>query len=109
LHSAIKNVVINACKYSDDKAAKVYLHFNSDNINIVVADNGPGINQEELGLIFQPFYRSNNAIQKQGFGLGLSLALRIIKLHKGDIHIKSANNYTVCNITLPLANPLTGA
>ncbi|PZX61786.1 sensor histidine kinase [Hydrotalea sandarakina] len=89
LFSAIKNIVTNACKYSPDHTANVSLSFSDYELYIIVKDNGPGISQKDLDLIFQPFYRGEEAENKHGFGLGLPLALRIIKMHKGNITIKS--------------------
>ena len=104
LFSAIKNILVNACKYSEDHLAVVNLYFTANNINIKVSDSGPGIKEEEMHLVFQPFYRSTDAKARQGFGLGLSLALRIIKLHKGEIDIQSNKNGSVFIISLPVAN-----
>jgi signal transduction histidine kinase len=89
LFSAIKNIVTNACKYSPDHTANVSLSFSDYELYIIVKDNGPGISQKDLDLIFQPIYRGEEAENKHGFGLGLPLALRIIKMHKGNITIKS--------------------
>jgi len=89
LFSAIKNIVTNACKYSPNHTANVSLSFSDYELYIIVKDNGPGISQKDLDLIFQPFYRGEEAESKHGFGLGLPLALRIIKMHKGNITINS--------------------
>ena len=89
LYSAIRNIVMNACKYSQNHTANVSLSFSEKELNIMVRDSGPGILQKDIDLIFQPFYRGEGAENKQGFGLGLPLALRIIKMHKGNITIKS--------------------
>jgi two-component system sensor histidine kinase ArlS len=89
LFSAIKNIVTNACKYSPNHTANVSLSFSDYELYIIVKDNGPGISQKDLDLIFQPFYRGEEAENKHGFGLGLPLALRIIKMHKGNITINS--------------------
>lgn len=89
LFSAIKNIVTNACKYSPNHIANVSLSFSDNELYIIVKDNGPGISQKDLDLIFQPFYRGEEAENKHGFGLGLPLALRIIKMHKGNITINS--------------------
>lgn len=104
LESAIKNVVVNACKYSTNHTANVALNFSSDHLTIVVSDNGPGILEEHKQLIFQPFFRSEKESSSEGFGLGLSLAYRIIKLHKGNIEYKAAEPHgSIFNITLPIA------
>lgn len=104
LESAVKNVVLNACKYSPDHKAHVALNFSDDQLNIVVSDKGPGILKEHQSLIFQPFFRSEKDNSSEGFGLGLSLAYRIIKLHKGDILFEEAvPNGSIFTIRLPIA------
>lgn len=104
LESAIKNVVLNACKYSGNHTANVALNFSAAHLSIVVTDNGPGILKEHQPFIFQPFFRSEKESSYEGFGLGLSLAYRIIKLHKGNIEYKEAKpNGSIFTITLPIA------
>jgi two-component system sensor histidine kinase ArlS len=83
LFAAIKNIVSNACKYSNNHLARVKLSVRNKDIFIVIEDDGKGINKSELENIFQPFYRADNSRNITGFGLGLSLASRFIKLHKG--------------------------
>ncbi len=89
LLTAIKNIVINGCKYSDDHTANVGLHVNKSELLITVEDKGIGIPEDKLSTIFQPFYRLEENANTEGFGLGLSLADRIIKLHKGKISVQS--------------------
>ncbi len=101
LLSAIKNIVYNACKYSTDKRASVSLESKPGFVIVKVEDNGIGIPENELNFIFQPFYRIHNT-QGPGFGLGLSLAKRIIKLHNGEISVQSRLNAgTQFTILLP--------
>ncbi|MDE3234773.1 MAG: HAMP domain-containing histidine kinase [Bacteroidota bacterium] len=103
LYSAIKNIVLNACKYSRSNKADVFLDFSEDQLRIKILDDGPGIKKEESDLIFQPFYRGVDVKIKQGFGLGLSLASRIIKLHKGNIAIEDQQIAGTCFvIVLPI-------
>ena len=107
LFSAIKNIVVNSCKYSNDNAAKVSLEVDSGFVQIVVSDNGIGIPAEEVSNIFQPFYRVSNNVKSEGFGLGLSLSQRIIKIHKGLIEVQSqVNEGTKFIIYLPGAKSL---
>jgi signal transduction histidine kinase len=104
LESAIKNITLNACKYSGDHTAIVGLNFSENELKIVVSDLGSGIKEEEQTLVFQPFFRSKSETNSEGFGLGLSLASRIIKLHKGDIQL--TNNQpqgSIFTISLPIA------
>lgn len=107
LSTAIKNIVLNACKYSDNHKAIIQLEINSQ-IIISIINKGSGIPKEEIDKIFQPFYRAIESLTgSKGFGLGLSLADRIIKLHKGSISVESVRGYkTSFKIYLPLANTI---
>lgn len=104
LFSAVRNIIVNACKYSAEHIAIVTLSARKDIILIKVADKGKGIGPEVLQHIFQPFYRADDNHAEPGFGLGLSLTNRIIKLQRGDIEVDSApGKGTVFTILLPVA------
>ena len=105
LYSAIKNITINACKYSDNHIANIRLCFFTKELEISIDDNGPGIKKDELDLIFQPFYRGVDAVDNQGFGLGLSLAAKIIQIHKGTLEVqKNSPKGSRFIISIPVAN-----
>lgn len=89
LLTAINNIVSNACKYSPDHHASIHLRTEPGTIWIDIRDAGPGIPEHDLEKIFQPFFRSEDQQSVRGFGLGLSLAHRIIKIHKGEIRVRS--------------------
>lgn len=89
LFSAIQNIVANACKYSDNHNAAVKLMAAGEEISVLVQDRGIGITADEQNKIFSPFYRVPDDQNVKGSGLGLSLASRIIQLHKGRISINS--------------------
>ncbi|HWI94379.1 MAG TPA: HAMP domain-containing sensor histidine kinase [Flavisolibacter sp.] len=109
LFTAINNIVINACKYSRDHTANVKLQVLENAIEIDVKDSGSGIENTEIEKIFQPFYRTDESRSEHGFGLGLSLASRIIKIHKGSIEVNSEiNKGTTFQIRLPAAKSLEG-
>ncbi|MBS1601676.1 MAG: HAMP domain-containing histidine kinase, partial [Bacteroidetes bacterium] len=104
LFTAIRNVVVNACKYSDDHRAVVRLAVQGREIRISVEDRGRGIAPEETERIFQPFYRTEEGHTIPGFGLGLSLSKRIIQLHKGWISVESTQGVgSTFYIMLPVA------
>jgi signal transduction histidine kinase len=90
----IKQVIIilldNAMKYSNDKI-DVFLEKNEQYAIIRVKDYGIGIPEEEINNIFERFYRVDKARSREtgGTGLGLYIAKSIMKLHKGEIKIKS--------------------
>ncbi|RYF85577.1 MAG: HAMP domain-containing histidine kinase [Chitinophagaceae bacterium] len=107
LLTAIKNIVANACKYSKDHVARVRLTVQEKDLQIAIEDRGDGIPEDQMSSIFQPFYRIDENKNTAGFGLGLSLADRIIKLHKGKILVRSQTGVgTVFIITLPSARSL---
>lgn len=107
LFTAIKNIVLNACKYSKNQQAIILLRTVDKTISISIRNRGAGIPSHEFENIFQPFYRIEENRTAGGFGLGLSLAKRIIKLHNGDITLYSEPNHeTIFTIQLPSAKPL---
>jgi signal transduction histidine kinase len=88
---AFQNLIDNACKFSSDEVIIEFII--TDNfINIVITDYGVGIPAVELENIFKPFERGSNVKFIGGFGVGLSLVSRIMKLHKAVIDIKSTIN-----------------
>lgn len=107
LLTAIKNIVVNACKYSEDHLAEIQLKAEGRQLFIFIKDNGPGIPDEKIGHIFQPFYRVDENRSAGGFGLGLSLADRIVKIHKGSITVRSVvGEGTTFIVQLPAAPSL---
>ena len=104
LFTAIKNIVVNACKYTTGHRALVKASTTNNEIHVEIIDNGPGMRPEELEQIFQPFYRGGAVGALPGFGLGLPLVKRIINLHKGRIQVESdLKTGTTFLVTLPAA------
>lgn len=93
IKNIISNVLDNALKYSDKEVPEVTLRTEDqkDHIVIVVEDNGPGIDAQDMGRIFDPFYRKDtgNLHDVKGFGLGLSYAKRAAEMHNGKIEVTS--------------------
>ena len=76
-----------------------------DYIEILISDNGHGINANELGKIFDPFYTTKKGTKIKGTGLGLAVAKDIVHKHKGSIEVKSeVNKGTTFSVKLPI-NP----
>ncbi|WP_428656052.1 sensor histidine kinase [Runella sp.] len=89
LKNAFANLLENACKYTPNHQATLRLGFDPVYCIVRVIDYGIGIAQQDLPSIFQPFYRAKNALDYQGFGIGLSIVQRIVDLHEGTIEVKS--------------------
>lgn len=103
LKLGISNVVVNACKYSDNKSVSVALEIRNRKLLIITRDKGIGIPAQELKYIYDPFFRASNTGQYKGYGIGLPLTRNILRLHAGEILVSSeANNGTQVILTLPL-------
>ncbi|HJU45960.1 MAG TPA: HAMP domain-containing sensor histidine kinase [Chitinophagaceae bacterium] len=90
LKLAFSNIVLNACKYSDNRSVTVTLRIVEDYIHIITEDKGIGIPEDDLAHVFEPFFRASNSLKFQGYGIGLPLSLNIIRLHHGMIKVDSA-------------------
>ena len=102
LHSAFKNIMENGCKYSPDHRTRVELQFNGAETRIRFSNKSEFLPSDEIERLFEPFYRSKNAGDKPGVGLGLTLTRRIIGLHKGKLTIGSdPATGTMISVTLP--------
>ena len=96
LTRAVQNLLSNAMKYSGDSRwigvkAQPATGGKGTVVQVIVEDHGRGISAEELGQIFEPFYRGKEvtAAQIHGNGLGLSLVKSIVEAHGGKISVKS--------------------
>ena len=73
-------------------------------VEIVVTDTGGGISEENLGKLFNPFFTTKPL--GKGTGLGLSIVYGIIKMHRGQISVKSqVGKGTTFTMTLPVLSP----
>jgi len=74
-----------------------------NSIKICVEDNGNGISEQDLLLIFDRFYTGKSFNRKLGSGLGLDVCKKLVELHKGEIKVESKlNEYTKFTTMLPL-------
>lgn len=103
MKAAFINLIDNACKYSDNHSVIIQVRSFNKNLILEFIDQGVGISPEEMGTIFEPFFRGKNTLNKTGHGIGLSLINRIIKIHNGTIEVSSQlNQGTVFTVHLPL-------
>jgi two-component system sensor histidine kinase VicK len=101
------NVIQNAFKYTGREGSiAVSLQDTGDAVVIEVQDDGIGIPPEDLGRVFERFYRVDKGRSRDfgGTGLGLSIAREIVEVHNGDITLTSQlNEGTTVRISLPYA------
>jgi len=94
LRSAVENVVRNAVRYTPEgTAVEVALSRQNGNAVISVRDRGHGVAEESLEKIFQPFYRTEDARDRQsggGTGLGLAITERAVRMHGGSVQAVNA-------------------
>ncbi len=103
LKVAMSNIIDNACKYSPDKSVEINIRQSGKWIELLFTDKGIGIPESEIRKVFEPFYRSANALAYRGTGIGLQLVNQIIKSHKGEIKLSSKVGVgTEVVITLPV-------
>ncbi|MBF9235862.1 HAMP domain-containing protein [Hymenobacter sp. BT683] len=90
LHTAVLNLLDNACKYSQ-QAVSVTLGYETPQwLLLTVADTGPGLSPEEAARVLEPLYRAANARNQPGYGLGLAVTHKIVQAHGGELRIHSA-------------------
>jgi two-component system sensor histidine kinase MtrB len=88
----IRNLIANAIEHADEKQIDVTVKANSSAISVGVRDRGQGMNPEDLGRVFDRFWRADPARKRTlgGTGLGLSISAEDAKLHRGDIQVWAA-------------------
>ena len=104
LRQVLINLVQNSLKFTDENGyVKVLLNQDNDYTRISVIDNGEGIEEQNLEKVLDKFFQEN--YNKSGSGLGLAISNEIVKLHGGEMNIKSKKGEGTC-ITFTLKNIL---
>lgn len=106
LYRAIENVLRNAVKFSHP-GSEILVRMDTDDdakyLRISVDDQGPGVKNEDLAAIFNPFFRGANADNSDGSGLGLTIARRAVEAQGGCI---SAGNRAGGGLHVEMKLPL---
>lgn len=109
LVSAIENVVRNAVRHSPpETAVSVSLVADEQALHIDVKDRGPGVGDDDLPRLFEPFFRTRESTEQDGnggTGLGLAIARRAVLLHGGRI---AARNREGGGLAVRISLPLDG-
>ncbi|MFT2008519.1 two-component regulator propeller domain-containing protein [Pontibacter sp. 13R65] len=92
MEKVVYNLLSNAFKFTDAGGAiRVEVAAHEYHVVLEVSDTGKGISETKLNKIFQRFYQSSNntQIEEDGFGIGLSIVKKIVKLHAGKVFVES--------------------
>lgn len=96
LHQAIFNLVSNAVKYSTEGGhIQIHVDDGEKTVSLIVEDQGIGISEEDLPLIFERFYRTDRSRNRKtgGSGIGLTIVKAIVQAHGGKITVESKEGY----------------
>ena len=111
LRRALENIIRNAVHYTEEKTiVEVSIRDSIEQknwIDISVCDHGVGIPEEKLPILFEPFVRLSEARERSsgGYGLGLAIAERAIRLHGGHVSASNRDGGGLCVfVQLPLRN-----
>jgi two-component system sensor histidine kinase CpxA len=110
LRHALENIVRNAIRYSPQNGTveisiETQEHGANASAVLRVADTGPGVSEDKLKLILNPFYRADESRRgaTSGFGVGLAIADRAIHLHSGEIVARNRQEGgLIVEISLPI-------
>lgn len=106
LRRAVENVVRNAIRYSPaGTTVAVSVDSSPDQVAVTVRDYGPGVPEETLTRIFDPFYRVGTDRNRNsgGVGLGLAIARRAVELHKGHLWAVNAAPGLMVKMEMPVS------
>ena len=99
------NLLSNAAKFTEKGVSvEVSLNLGEDFVEVSVADTGCGMSQESMRHIFDKFYQGDASRSREGNGLGLALAKRVMELMEGDIRVESREGVgSIFTVRLPTA------
>ena len=109
----VSNILSNAVKYSSPNGAPVRVVLDASDGAIMISfhDHGIGIAGDDLAYVFEPFYRADRSRSRDtgGYGIGLSLAKRIVEAHGGTIELSSRiGEGTSVLVAVPASGSATG-
>ncbi len=103
LRRLLRNLLENAKRYGGEAPIAVAVHAREEQVELTVADHGPGVADDERSRIFEPFYRARGVAESGGgVGLGLALVQRIARRHGGDVNcLQREGGGSIFRVTLP--------
>jgi signal transduction histidine kinase/CheY-like chemotaxis protein len=108
IREVLLNLLSNAGRFTERGGVQLRTWQEEDDIIFSVADSGPGMTDEDMAKLFQPFQQLDGSIRRRygGTGLGLSISKRFIELHGGQIWVESeVDQGTTFFFRLPISLP----
>ena len=116
IHDVIENLIGNAIKFTPEGGTirVAAARFGDTDVQVSVADEGPGIPDRDLPNIFTPFYSTEDVLRhtsgsigkmKHGMGLGLTVVKHFTEMHGGTVGVTTDEGGSTFTITLPLSPP----
>lgn len=89
MEQVLSNLIYNACLYTPEGShIRIQADCPDENLEIIVEDDGKGIPEEEMGKVFDKFYRPQHS-RKGGSGLGLSIVKGFVEAHQGTVDLQN--------------------
>lgn len=101
LSQVIGNILFNSYKYADTPI-DISFRLNESFLEVSIRDSGPGVPEDEIGLITNKFYRGKEHGDKEGSGLGLYIARILMDKMGGELSVRSENGLCV-TLLIPLS------
>ncbi len=86
---AFSNLIENNCKYSANKTSFVQISYWEEWCTVLCSDNGIGMTEQEQANLFDLFYRGEQSRDAEGYGIGMTLVQKIVRMHQGEITVRS--------------------
>jgi len=96
------NLLDNAIKFAPEgHTVRVEIHALADGLQVTISNTGSEIPLDKQEKIFRKFYQADESHKKEGNGVGLAIAKRIVELHGGSITVESGHDVTSFSVVLP--------
>jgi signal transduction histidine kinase len=115
LRDVLENLVMNAIRFTPNGGViKIRVSRQlGDHVSFAVQDQGPGIGENDLPHIFEPFYSGGDEMQHssgaegdaKGVGLGLAIVRNFVEMHGGEVNVSSGPHGSVFTVTVPIEPP----
>lgn len=101
LKQVFLNLLTNSVQAMEESGGKIVVatKLSGEFVHIMISDSGPGIEELNLGQVFDPFFST----RVDGTGLGLTIVHRIVDQHNGHIEVTSSKGVTTFRVKLPIA------